>query len=168
MRIRLSQRQNGDRAFLNIVLFISILPFSFSFLNRWVKYEETVEEGGKRWSKPHVASLSFHYVMEMRKCLLEGAFLVDAEAYSMSLVIGEYRQTLPITYNNMRLVFGRVFEGRVHTPSIAFRHLPPNAAGIGHATEGALFIPSQLSADGVSALRKVSVLIPLWKQHKVH
>ena len=68
-----------------------------------------MEEGGKRWSKPHVASLSFHYVMEMRKCLLEGAFLVDAEAYSMSQVIGEYRQTLPITYNNMRLVFGTEF-----------------------------------------------------------
>lgn len=63
----------------------------FSLFFRWVKYEETVEEGGKRWSKPHVASLSFHYVMEMRKCLLEGAFLVDVEAYSMSQVIGEYR-----------------------------------------------------------------------------
>ncbi|PVD39087.1 hypothetical protein C0Q70_01715 [Pomacea canaliculata] len=26
---------------------------------RWVKYEEDVEEGGERWSKPHVASLSY-------------------------------------------------------------------------------------------------------------
>ena len=43
----------------------------------------------------------------------------------------------------------------LHTPSIAFRHLPPNSARIGYATEGALFISAQLSADAVSALRKV-------------
>ena len=31
----------------------------------------------------------------------------------------------------------------VHTPSIAFRYLPPNSARIGYATEGALFISAQ-------------------------
>ena len=46
-----------------------------------------------------------------------------------------------------------------HTPSIAFRHLPPNSARFGYATEGALFISPQLSTDAVSALRKVWVLI---------
>jgi len=46
-----------------------------------------------------------------------------------------------------------------HTPSIAFQHLPPNSAGFGYATEGALFISAQLSSDAVSALRKVWVLI---------
>lgn len=53
---------------------------------RWVKYEESVEEGGKRWSKPHVASLSFHYILELRKCLLDGCVIVDAECYSMSQI----------------------------------------------------------------------------------
>ena len=48
---------------------------------------------------------------------------------------------------------------RVHTPSIAFRHLPPNSARFGYVTEGALFISAQLSGDAVSALRKVRVLI---------
>ena len=47
----------------------------------------------------------------------------------------------------------------VHTPSAAFRHLPPNSARFGYATEGALFISAQLSTDAVSALRKVWVLI---------
>ena len=51
-----------------------------------------------------------------------------------------------------------------HTPSIAFRHLPPNSARFGYgATEGALFISAQLSSDAVSALRKVWV-ISLWRQ----
>ena len=42
-----------------------------------------------------------------------------------------------------------------HTPSIAFRHLPPNSARIGYATEGAPFISAQLSTDAVSGLRKL-------------
>ena len=47
----------------------------------------------------------------------------------------------------------------LHTPSIAFRNLPPNSARFSYATEGALFISAQLSSDAVSALRKVPVLI---------
>ena len=42
-----------------------------------------------------------------------------------------------------------------HTPSIAFRHLPPDSARFSYATEWALFISAQLSRDAVSALRKV-------------
>ena len=42
-----------------------------------------------------------------------------------------------------------------HTPSIAFRHLPPNSAGFSYATEGALFVSAQLSTDAVSAFGKV-------------
>ena len=47
----------------------------------------------------------------------------------------------------------------LHTPSIAFWHVPPNYARFGYATEGALFISALLSTDAVSALRKVWVLI---------
>ena len=48
-----------------------------------------------------------------------------------------------------------------HTPSIAFRHLPPNSARFSYATEGVLFISVRLSANAVSGLRKVSVLVRL-------
>ncbi|XP_071822965.1 sodium-driven chloride bicarbonate exchanger-like [Apostichopus japonicus] len=34
---------------------------------RWVKYEENVDLGAGRWSKPHVASLSLHSLFELRK-----------------------------------------------------------------------------------------------------
>lgn len=57
---------------------------------RWVKYEEKVEDGGKRWSKPHVASLSMHHLMELRKILLEGVFLPDVECYSISQVVEQF------------------------------------------------------------------------------
>ena len=63
---------------------------------------------------------------------------------------GTFLQTLPELVTPLK--------GHSHTPSIAFRHLPPNPARFGYATEGALFISAQLSTDAVSALRKVWVL----------
>ena len=51
------------------------------------------------------------------------------------------------------------WQGWVHILSITFQHLPPNSAGFGYATEGALFISVQLSTDAVGTLWKVWVLI---------
>jgi len=39
---------------------------------RWIKYEEHVEEGADRWGRPHVASLSFHSLLNLRRCLETG------------------------------------------------------------------------------------------------
>lgn len=39
---------------------------------RWIKYEEDVEEGADRWGRPHVASLSFHSLLNLRRCLETG------------------------------------------------------------------------------------------------
>jgi len=50
---------------------------------RWIKFEEDVEEGGNRWSKPHVATLSLHSLFELRSLLLHGSLLLDAEASSL-------------------------------------------------------------------------------------
>ncbi|KAF5296704.1 hypothetical protein FQA39_LY12404 [Lamprigera yunnana] len=46
---------------------------------RWIKYEEDVEEGVDRWGKPHVASLSFHSLLNLRRCLEEGLVNLDME-----------------------------------------------------------------------------------------
>lgn len=54
---------------------------------RWVKYEEDVEEGGERWSKPHVASLSLHSLFELRSSLLSGAVMLDMDAHNMAQAI---------------------------------------------------------------------------------
>lgn len=42
---------------------------------RWIKFEEDVEEGAERWGKPHVASLSFHSLLELRRGLEQGKYL---------------------------------------------------------------------------------------------
>lgn len=39
---------------------------------RWIKFEEDVEEETDRWGKPHVASLSFRSLLELRKTLSHG------------------------------------------------------------------------------------------------
>ncbi|GAB0097042.1 hypothetical protein DMENIID0001_126340 [Sergentomyia squamirostris] len=46
---------------------------------RWIKYEEDVEEGSDRWGRPHVASLSFHSLLNLRRCLETGVVLMDLE-----------------------------------------------------------------------------------------
>lgn len=46
---------------------------------RWIKYEEDVEEGADRWGRPHVGSLSFHSLLNLRKCLETGVVLLDLE-----------------------------------------------------------------------------------------
>ncbi|XP_021358103.1 electroneutral sodium bicarbonate exchanger 1-like [Mizuhopecten yessoensis] len=53
---------------------------------RWVKYEEDVEEGGSRWSKPHVASLSLHSLFELRSSLLQGAVMLSMDAYHIGQI----------------------------------------------------------------------------------
>uniref|UniRef100_A0A914H4V0 Anion exchange protein n=1 Tax=Globodera rostochiensis TaxID=31243 RepID=A0A914H4V0_GLORO len=54
---------------------------------RWVKFEEDVEEGGNRWSKPHVATLSLHALFQLRSCLLHGIVLIDLEAATLPELI---------------------------------------------------------------------------------
>ncbi|XP_050801437.1 electrogenic sodium bicarbonate cotransporter 1 [Gopherus flavomarginatus] len=50
---------------------------------RWIKFEEKVEQGGERWSKPHVATLSLHSLFELRTCIEKGSILLDLEATSL-------------------------------------------------------------------------------------
>ncbi|XP_075153783.1 na[+]-driven anion exchanger 1 isoform X3 [Haematobia irritans] len=53
---------------------------------RWIKFEEDVEEGGNRWSKPHVATLSLHSLFELRTLLLNGSVILDMEATNLELI----------------------------------------------------------------------------------
>lgn len=39
---------------------------------RWIKFEEDVEEETDRWGKPHVASLSFRSLLELRRTISHG------------------------------------------------------------------------------------------------
>lgn len=60
--------------------------FKMTCFNRWVKFEEDVEEGGERWSKPHVATLSLHSLFELRSFLLNGTVILDMDATSLEQI----------------------------------------------------------------------------------
>nr|XP_061789089.1 sodium bicarbonate cotransporter 3-like [Nerophis lumbriciformis] len=47
---------------------------------RWLKFEEDVEDGGERWSKPYVATLSLHSLFELRACFMTGTVILDMRA----------------------------------------------------------------------------------------
>uniref|UniRef100_A0A8D2JD07 Anion exchange protein n=1 Tax=Varanus komodoensis TaxID=61221 RepID=A0A8D2JD07_VARKO len=56
---------------------------------RWIKFEEKVEDGGERWSKPHVSTLSLHSLFELRTCLQTGTVLLDLDGYSLPQIIDD-------------------------------------------------------------------------------
>uniref|UniRef100_A0A8K9UIT3 Anion exchange protein n=1 Tax=Oncorhynchus mykiss TaxID=8022 RepID=A0A8K9UIT3_ONCMY len=72
-----------------VLLSISLSLFLSLLLSRWVKFEEKVEEGGERWSKPHVSTLTLHSLFELRTCIQTGSVLLDLEGYSLPEIVGE-------------------------------------------------------------------------------
>ncbi|XP_064800926.1 sodium-driven chloride bicarbonate exchanger-like isoform X3 [Oncorhynchus masou masou] len=67
---------------------------------RWLKFEEDVEDGGERWSKPYVATLSLHSLFELRSCILNGVVLLDMRANSVEevadMVLDQQETTGPL------------------------------------------------------------------------
>uniref|UniRef100_A0A8C4US69 Anion exchange protein n=1 Tax=Falco tinnunculus TaxID=100819 RepID=A0A8C4US69_FALTI len=56
-------------------------------LGRWIKFEEKVEDGGERWSAPHIPVLPLHSLFQLRTCLQEGKMLLDLEAPTFKEII---------------------------------------------------------------------------------
>ncbi|NWV04841.1 S4A4 protein, partial [Ptilonorhynchus violaceus] len=54
---------------------------------RWIKFEEKVEDGGERWSAPHVPALPLHSLFQLRTCLQKGTMLLDLDANSFKEII---------------------------------------------------------------------------------
>ncbi|KAM9214545.1 electroneutral sodium bicarbonate exchanger 1 [Leptosomus discolor] len=65
---------------------------------RWLKFEEDVEDGGERWSKPYVATLSLHSLFELRSCIINGTVLLDICANSIEdiadMILGQQEQSV--------------------------------------------------------------------------
>ena len=76
---------------------------------RWIKFEEKVEAGGERWSKPHVATLSLHSLFELKTCIEKGTIILDMEAGSLQQVVGTLALTTfstsqPVVKNNKQTI----------------------------------------------------------------
>ena len=53
--------------------------FEWVEISRWIKFQETVEPEGNRWSKPHVSTPTLKGWLELRKNLNDGLVLVDVD-----------------------------------------------------------------------------------------
>lgn len=80
----------GITATTNATIYVSYCTPNFAcpyiYDHRWIKFEEDVEEGGDRWSKPHVATISLHSLFELRSCILNGTVMLDLEASSLEQI----------------------------------------------------------------------------------
>ena len=63
-------------------------------MSRWIKYEEAREEGSERWGEPHVSSLSFHSLLNLRLALEKGAVLLDHEGKDLTNVLSSIVEEL--------------------------------------------------------------------------
>lgn len=73
-------------------IFLRLIPPQ---IRRWLKFEEDVEDGGERWSKPYVATLSLHSLFELRSCIINGTVLLDVRANSVEDIAGTGGASLP-------------------------------------------------------------------------
>jgi hypothetical protein len=47
-------------------------------VSRWIKFEEDLLEGAERWGRPHISSLTFHSVINLRLVLEHCKFLNES------------------------------------------------------------------------------------------
>jgi len=69
-------------------------------VTRWVKFQENVEDGGKRWSKPHVPSCSLSVFSRLRDRLQHGPVLLDARGSDINSIINEVMNTEEANLNS--------------------------------------------------------------------
>lgn len=108
--------------------------------SRWVKYEEDLEEGAARWGKPHVASLSFHSLINLRVCLENCALILDFDAKDFPGVV--YRMVEELS------VLGQIEEmQKSHILRVLlYRHKHVQSRGFRHGIKRTL---SQKSLNGL-------------------
>ncbi|XP_078099422.1 sodium-driven chloride bicarbonate exchanger-like isoform X2 [Sander vitreus] len=75
---------------------------------RWLKFEEDVEDGGERWSKPYVATLSLHSLFELRSCIMNGTVMLDMRANSLEeiadMVLDQHELSGPVGQDARRRI----------------------------------------------------------------
>ena len=57
--------------------------------SRWVKFQEDVENEGKRWSKPFVPSVPLAAILDVKDCFHSGIVAFDVKGYNIVDILGE-------------------------------------------------------------------------------
>ena len=68
---------------------------SFAWNFRWVKFQEDVEDGGKRWSKPFVPAIPLSAISDVKDCLRDGIVAFDVAGYNINDILGKKLNFFP-------------------------------------------------------------------------
>ena len=88
-----------------------------------------MEEGGDRWSKPHVSTISLHALMDLRSFLLNGTVLLDMEASSLESIAELILENMvsvvstwpaPRTQSHLQGTTREFLSGGIVTPDFSF------------------------------------------------
>ena len=58
-------------------------------ISRWVKFQEDVEDGGKRWSKPFVPSIPLAAIHDVKQCFNTGIVAFDVKGTNIVDILGK-------------------------------------------------------------------------------
>jgi hypothetical protein len=86
--------------------------------SRWVKYEEDVEIGGQRWSKPYVPTLSLQALYDLRNLLQEQTVILNMETDSLErtcgLIVDKWANTGIILESERAIIRQTLLRKHVH------------------------------------------------------
>uniref|UniRef100_A0A8B9JKI7 Anion exchange protein n=1 Tax=Astyanax mexicanus TaxID=7994 RepID=A0A8B9JKI7_ASTMX len=122
---------------------------------RWLKFEEDVEDGGERWSKPYVATLSLHSLFELRSCIMNGTVMLDMRANTIEeiadMIIDSMVANTQLDESLMEKVREAMLKRHHHQNEKKLSNRIPLVRSIADIGEG-------LSASRLSLLRRNSSL----------
>uniref|UniRef100_UPI0035901A00 anion exchange protein 2-like isoform X2 n=1 Tax=Myxine glutinosa TaxID=7769 RepID=UPI0035901A00 len=109
---------------------------------RWIKFEEDVETETDRWGKPHVASLTFRSLLELRKALAHGTVLLDLKQSTLSGIAHQVVEQMIIEDQITESDRAKVLR------ALLLKHRHPND----DKEAGGHFFPRTLSATNLGSL----------------
>uniref|UniRef100_A0A9J7Z074 Anion exchange protein n=1 Tax=Cyprinus carpio carpio TaxID=630221 RepID=A0A9J7Z074_CYPCA len=131
---------------------------------RWIKFEEDVEEETDRWGKPHVASLSFRSLLELRKTISHGAVLLDLDQKTLPGVAHQVVEQMIISdqikAEDRANVLRALLLKHSH-PSDMREHSSSFPRNISAASLGSMISHHQSSSNHLSPVPEPSVTEPL-------
>ena len=71
---------------------------------RGVRFEEDIEENGKRWSKPYVPSMPLSSFIEFRQCFANGMVALDVPGNSLDDILGML-DNMPYHYHDESIFY---------------------------------------------------------------
>ncbi|XP_052399172.1 anion exchange protein 2 isoform X1 [Carassius gibelio] len=131
---------------------------------RWIKFEEDVEEETDRWGKPHVASLSFRSLLELRKTISHGAVLLDLDQKTLPGIAHQVVEQMIISdqikAEDRANVLRALLLKHSH-PSDEKEHSSSFPRNISAANLGSLITHHQSSSNHLSPVPELSITEPL-------